>query len=205
MITEYTYCDALVETEVIGEYKTGLIDNLYFDEKYIFLKFKKCFSPILVLQKNSWNPDYGGDNWNEPIRLYPNNEFQIDPSIPKLLRDSYQEAILCFKGRAYTATAILCRRTIEGIALEKQINFKNLAVALKKLNENKVINDQLFEWADELRLSGNDAAHDIKIAFTKQDAQDILLFTNAILNYVYSFQEKFSDFKNRRRKNSAQH
>jgi len=39
MITEYTYCDALVETEVIGEYKTGLIDNLYFDE--ILLPYTK--------------------------------------------------------------------------------------------------------------------------------------------------------------------
>ena len=62
----------------------------------------------------------------------------------------------------------------------------------------EIINHQLFEWANELRLSGNEAAHNIESTFTNNDAKDILDFTIAILDYSYSFQDKFLKFKERR-------
>ncbi len=60
------------------------------------------------------------------------------------------------------------------------------------------IDQKLMTWADELRLIGNDAAHDLDIVIEKVDAQDALDFVEAILMYAFSLTRKFEEFKNRR-------
>jgi hypothetical protein len=64
--------------------------------------------------------------------------------------------------------------------------------------DNDTITDQLFEWADALRLSGNEAAHDVQVTFSAEDARDLLDFTVAILDFTYSFRVKFEAFRARR-------
>jgi hypothetical protein len=72
-----------------------------------------------------------------------------------------------------------------------------LGTALAELKKDGKINDQLYEWARLLKDMGNDAAHDFDVTFTKQDAKDTLDFTIAILDYTYSFKQKFNDFLER--------
>ncbi len=51
-------------------------------------------------------------------------------------------------------------------------------------------NNRLFEWADALRIAGNEAAHDVKVTTSKEDARDILELTNALLEYVFTFRDR---------------
>lgn len=91
----------------------------------------------------------------------------------------------------------MCRKTLESFCILKEVKEKNLAVSIKKLKEKGIINEQLFDWADELRLAGNKAAHSINHDFEESDAKDILDFTIAILDFTYSFKDKFDKFKER--------
>jgi len=52
---------------------------------------------------------------------------------------AYSEAHACFKAKAYTATAIMCRKTLEGIADENKITVRNLATALKEMKDKGII------------------------------------------------------------------
>ena len=52
--------------------------------------------------------------------------------------------------------------------------------------------------SDALRISGNEAAHDVNVTTSPEDARDILEFTNALLEYVFTFRDKFEEFKKRR-------
>ncbi len=72
-----------------------------------------------------------------------------------------------------------------------------LAKSIRRLKDEGVINEQLFEWANQLRLVGNEAAHNINSEFSGIDAKDILDFTIAILDFTYSFKDKFDKFKER--------
>lgn len=47
-------------------------------------------------------------------------------------------------------------------------------------------------------ISGNEAAHDVNVTISAEDARDILEFTNALLEYVFTFRDKFEEFKKRR-------
>ncbi len=72
--------------------------------------------------------------------------------------------------------------------------------SLKKLKDQGRIDDRLFEWSDVLRVAGNEAAHDVGVTITEADARDLLEFTNAILDYLFSYRDRFEQFKERREK-----
>jgi hypothetical protein len=130
--------------------------------------------------------------------LYPPEDNRVNPNLPALLKSAYAEAISCYKVKAYTATAIMCRKTLEGICAEHGIKDNNLVRSLKALKDKGIIENRLYEWADALRISGNEAAHDVAVTISPEDARDILEFTNALLEYLFTFRDRFEHFKQRR-------
>lgn len=69
---------------------------------------------------------------------------------------------------------------------------------LRRLRDAGVVEARLCDWADELRMVGNDAAHDLSLTVSKEDARDCLDFVDAILIYVFTLDRKFQEFKSRR-------
>ncbi|WP_109830669.1 DUF4145 domain-containing protein [Reichenbachiella versicolor] len=197
MVVECHVCNINVDAIEHGSYRVDNPLEPLEGEIYKFLKCPKCKKPILTVQ----NPEFFADqiHLGTPRLLFPTGDFHLNPTIPEQLRKSLQESIQCYRGGANTATAIMCRRTIEGFCSLKDVKSGNLAESIKKLKETGIINKQLFEWANQLRLLGNEAAHNIDSTFTSTDARDILDFTIAILDFSYSFKQKFDDFIERRK------
>ncbi len=92
----------------------------------------------------------------------------------------------------------MCRKTVEGICKEHGIKDRNLSAGLKSMRDKELIEKRLFEWADVLRVAGNEAAHGVDFTVKADDARDLLDFTSALLEYLFSFREKFEQFKKRR-------
>jgi hypothetical protein len=61
-----------------------------------------------------------------------------------------------------------------------------------------MIDERLFEWSDTLRVVGNEAAHGVGISIDQADAKDTLEFTNAILDCIFSYRDRFEQLKKRR-------
>lgn len=192
MILECKKCQALVNAEYIAHY-----DFVFDDEeigvtnmpsRYELWKCPNCNKPFLLD-----NDDVFG-----VAVLYPPEDNRVNPGLPAPLKSAYREAISCFKAKAYTATAIMCRKTLEGICVEHGVRGNNLVSNLKELKDKGIIENRLFEWADALRISGNEAAHDVTVTISPEDARDILEFTNALLEYIFTFRDKFEEFKKRR-------
>ena len=194
MLVECTTCEAFVDGEVLANY-TRWDEGSGMAGVYSFLKCPRCSEPFVVLQMDD---GMGPDNWSEPYRLYPPTEMGVSLAIPSSLRSAYGEARSCFRIKAYTATAIMCRKTLEGIADESKITSRNLVTALKEMKDKGIIENRLYEWADALRISGNEAAHGVNSQISREDARDILEFTHALPEYVFTFQEKFEQFKQRK-------
>lgn len=94
----------------------------------------------------------------------------------------------------------MCRKTLEGVCEEYKVPGRTLQQRIEALKDAGVIEGRLYQWADELRLVGNEAAHDVSIEVTAQDASDAVDFTRAVLEYVYTFRDQFERFKQRRQK-----
>jgi hypothetical protein len=193
MIVECNTCNALVDATVLNDY-TGSDPEDGPACKYSFLKCPKCSSPFLTVQEN-----WSNSGWDDPYRLYPLQD-RINYMYPAPIKKAFLEARSCFKTKAYTATTIMCRKTLEGICSEHKINERNLKTSLEKMKNQGIIETRLFEWADTLRISGNEAVHNLNITVTADDARDIIEFTNAILEYVFTFKDKFDQYKERQKK-----
>lgn len=200
LVIECSECSLTVSAAVIGFYTDENPHDWMDSTQYTLCRCPECSSPILTKQRL----DYNGVEayWEAPERIYPGNLFHINPIIPDTLKKSLIECSQCYKAQSYTATVIMCRRTLEGFCLTKGVKEKNLELSIKKLNDLGHINSQLYEWANELRLAGNEAAHNIETEFSSLDAKDILDFTIAILDFTFSFKDKFDKFKDRKNKKS---
>ena len=120
------------------------------------LKVPTRLNPILVEVD-----DVVGDGEQFNV-LYPSGP-KASGSVPEDIRKSFDEAVACLRGKAHTAASIMCRKTLEGICQAHWVKKTGLVNGLKELRERGIIESRLFDWADELRIQGNEAAHDVKV------------------------------------------
>lgn len=195
ILVECSNCNVVANVQPIGEYQNENPYDWLDSEKYLFAKCPNCSGPILMKSEMTFSQGLNEIEWNTPVRLYPSSNFHINPIIPDDLKKALSESVKCYESSLYTSTVIMCRRTLEGYCQIMGVSKKlPLVKALEKLKQNGRINPQLYEWATLLRDSGNEAAHNIKSDFSVEDAKDILDFTIAILDFSYSFKDKFDKF-----------
>lgn len=169
------------------------------DYRYRLVECSQCFDVSLLISMEILS-----DFFDDEVPLYPPQPKHLAESVPEGLRACLEEARACLSARAYTASVIMYRRALELLAVDRGVKVRNLAVALKKLQEQHEIDQRLYEWADELRLAGNHAAHKVHDGVSPVDAKDINDLTEAIIDYVYVFQARYEAFKARRGQTPAE-
>jgi hypothetical protein len=198
-------CERPIAAGIAGKHT---YENEYENEayRYLLLICPHCGGPSLARQDGTFEEsDYTNatyTRWGMPRLLYPAQLDQLDPAVPVNIARSYIGARRCFDDAGeYTAAAIMCRRTLEGICANFEAKGRDLKSKLDDLKARAIIETRMHEWADHaLRALGNDAAHDVDATVSKQDALDALEFTRAIVEYLYVFAVAFQRFKERRTK-----
>jgi hypothetical protein len=137
----------------------------------------------------------------EIIYLYPLlKEFADNSLKAQDIRDTFQEARTCFQGELYTSSLVMCRKTIEMLCLYFKIEDPyKLHGKLTRMREKDIIDNKFYEWANALKSFGDEAVHTSE-KFSKEDAQDILDFTYALVEYCIDFDYKFQQLLERRGK-----
>ena len=188
-------CNAVVAAPVLGHY-SFLQDGPDAPIRYLFAKCPSCNAPMVAAQENygDWSNDY---DFEEPVRVLPARP-RLGVGVPKTVATAFEEAGRCYGARAYAAATIMCRKALEAVVAEYKVSAPNLAAGLEKLREDGRIEQRLFEWADVLRLTGNDAAHDVSASVSQVDAKDTLDFTAALVEYTFTFRVRFEEFMTRR-------
>jgi hypothetical protein len=87
----------------------------------------------------------------------------------------------------------LCGRALERLIKEKA-GANMIGKGLAELKSKGVIDERLFNWAEALRKERNIGAHASDEDTTKENAQDIVDFTIAIFDYVYTLSEKYERY-----------
>jgi hypothetical protein len=196
-------CDSKVSATVEGEYQ-DFADEPGFAVRFRLLKCPECKTPILVLQDDddARTTDEDVGRWGKPTRLYPDSEKrQLGSAVPEPIRKAFTEAFACFdNAKAYTACAIMCRKVLEGVCESHGAKGTNLAARLENLFERGELDKRLYEWITALRQVGNEAAHDVGTTVSREVASDLLDFSEAVAEHLYTFKVKFEAFQNRRKK-----
>jgi hypothetical protein len=198
VIVECPRCESKVDAE-----ERGAVDFDFeihgFPGKAVLLECPVCHDPLFGFTELI-ETGFGGSQWAVVDRKWPVPDNEIDYAIPEIAKLALVEAKLCFKARAYNACAVMCGRTIEGVCKHHNSSIKTLASGLKKLNENGVIDNRIYQWGEALRKHRNLGAHATTEQISKEDAKDLLDFSIAICDYVFVLNEKFKRFQERQQK-----
>ncbi len=181
--------------------------STYFTEKdepgtyhvrYQLVQCSACgdYSLLVADYLGSWYDDT--DPYDNGTPVYPAAPKSMDRTVPKSVRDCFLEARVCLKAKAYTASAIMCRKTLEALVVSRDAKKSDLAKSLAELKRKGDIDERLYQWCDALRLAGNKAVHETEEAPSPVDVRDMNDLVEAIIDYIYVFQAKYEAFKKRR-------
>lgn len=129
--------------------------------------------------------------------LYPAARQLPTEGFPARIAETYSTAAASFVSGLYEPCVIMCRKCVEVVCRELGATKGSLEDRLKVLADAGQIDGKLLEWADRLRLIGNDAAHNLDAAIEQVDARDALDFLEAILMYTFYLSRRFEEFQRR--------
>ncbi len=137
---------------------------------------------------------------SDPYIVYPTSAKELNEQVPEEVHYYFNEAQKCIGANANTAAVVMCRAALEAIAKSKLTGTpskKPLAKMVAELKAQNTINNDLEEWFDGLRVLGNKGAHASGHKPTKRDAADAVDFVLALSDYIFTYKQKFDDFKKR--------
>lgn len=138
-------------------------------------------------EHDNWGYEHAERVWPAPSTL------ELSVSIPEKARRDIKDAQKCLSHGIHSAAVVLCGRALERLANSKAPG-KTLHDGLAELKAQGVIDSRLFDWANVLRKERNLGAHAAEEDVTKENAEDVLAFTVAIFEYVFTLSEKYTEF-----------
>lgn len=131
------------------------------------------------------------DNDRNIVLTSPSESIPFDKeNIPDKVLNAFEEAIKCHSNSCFIASAIMIRKTLEEICIERGAKGANLYKKLQDLGGKILIPQELLSGMNELRLLGNDAAHIEAQTFSeigKDEIEVSLDFAKEILKAVYQY------------------
>lgn len=155
-----------------------------------------CYSHLFFI----WEKD-------KVIATFPAQRIDFErQNIPQKVSSMFEEAISCHANECFTAAAMMIRRTLEEICLDRGAKGDSLKKRIGSLKDKIVIPKELLEGMDELRLLGNDAAHIESKTFEQIGREEVevgIEFTKEILKAVYQYSHLLSKLKSLKKKDTS--
>lgn len=107
--------------------------------------------------------------------------------LPEDVAAVYTEARNCMAVNAFTGAALLCRKLLMNIAVQKgaaeRLYFTEY---VKYLEAHSHISVDSLSWVAHIREKGGEATH-LVAPTSREDAEDLLLFTEMMLKTIYDY------------------
>ena len=129
------------------------------------------------------------------VDFYPKPETpEIPEHLPENVNTYYLEAVNNVKSSP-NAAGMMFRKTLDTGLKKIDPGAKgNLLDRIKSAAETGKITQDMADWADRIRLDGNDAAHE-EDPFTPQQAEELHLFTRLVMMYLFSLPGMLEEWK----------
>jgi HEPN domain-containing protein len=125
-----------------------------------------------------------------PTKTYPGSMPSSMPShVGAPLDRYYSQAAESLQSGHYDASGAMSRKVVDVSTQQKlgedSKKYGNIRDRIDAMAAKSLLTPELKDWAHQIRLGGNDAAHD-EDPYTKEEAEDLLSFAELYLTYVYS-------------------
>lgn len=169
------------------------------DLAYLLVECPSCRNPMLG-SSSIYRDEDSNWAWESAERLWPvPKSAEVSAAVPSAARRDIMDAQKCLTHGIYSATAVLCGKALERLIKDK-VGGHMIAKGITELKTKGIIDERLYEWAEALRKERNIGAHASDEETTLENAQDIIDFTIAIFDYVYTLSEKYNLYISRKSK-----
>jgi hypothetical protein len=128
----------------------------------------------------------------EIISSYPPETIEFDrESVPGRVREAIEEAIIAHAHRCYRAAALMVRRAIEEICLEREAAGDTLYDRIEALAEKVILPKAFLDGLHDVRLLGNDAAHVEARLYEEVGSQEVeagIAIAKELIRAVYQYE-----------------
>lgn len=200
-------CNILVSARVIADasasFRSDAInpvdmeDAQYTSDHYSIALCGRCSQPFFVRETLFGVPGEFETVTEEKL-LYPSDSRLPLEHVPASVSRAYEQATRSFSSALYEPCTLMCRKTLDAAATSLEASGGSLNAKLAALHDAGHIDKRLLDWAHAVRLVGNEAAHDPDVEVSKEDARDVLDFTEAILIYLFALNRRFERLRARR-------
>lgn len=106
---------------------------------------------------------------------------------PPTVANYFQQGTSSFEVGNFDAAGLMFRKALETATkiLDPSLSGKTLVKRIDALASSNKLTPAMAEWAHEVRLGGNDAAHE-EDPFTLEEAQDLRNFIENFLRYAFT-------------------
>ncbi len=130
-----------------------------------------------------------GDAWElTTSRQWPSPPSTTAPTdTPASAARYFEQAVDSLNSSNFDASGMMFRKALESAikVLEGNSNSKSLAARIRTLADQHIITPGLASWANEIRLGGNEAAHEDD-PFTQNEAESLHHFTENFFRYAFT-------------------
>lgn len=139
-------------------------------------------------------PTCGNPSYFINDQQHPGIKFGTDVQhLPDDIRQAYEEARSCFSVSAFTASALICRKILMNVAVDKGADEnKSFAHYVNWLRNNNYIPPNSTDWVDHIRTIGNQGTHEIS-PISKEEAEELITFSEMLLRILYEFNARMTN------------
>lgn len=136
------------------------------------------------------------------LKIYPQAApLKLPPHTPTPLDRYYQQASDGLRRGDYDASGAMSRKVVDVstkmLLGDEAKKYNNIQGCIDAVATKGIITRDLKEWAHQIRLGGNEAAH-AEAPYEKEEAEDLLSFTELYLTYVYTLPGQLAARKERK-------
>ena len=149
----------------------------------------RCHNAIVVVIEANRHVVFERPKFNiedcNVLDVFPRmTELKVPDFTPPEVANIYLQGLDCLRRGHYDACEVMMRKTIEITAGIKGAKENGLARKIQWLAKSNIITADMAAWADEIRLAGNEAAHEDG-PVGKAEASEIADFTELLLTYLF--------------------
>lgn len=202
IIEECRHCGNKTKLDIVGKYtEYGDPEFDYrWEKNWLMLKCCAC-------GKISLGSIYSGE---DTLISYDNGEYEYEniytthfpietytgTNVPEKVNDAFSSAL-----KVHYVDNVIClialRRTLEIICKDKGAKGKTLEKKILDLTQKCVFPQVINEASDILRILGNEAAHGDDVNYDERIVQEMINFTQIVIEYVYVIPFRINNIKSK--------
>lgn len=163
---------------------------------YEVYQCKACTNHVLVFWSANENKTL--PRYSFLMLPYQKDDFAPNTEWPEGIQKTWSDLKKCMQNELYEPAAMTARSLLQRIFRDMGSTEEKLVKAIDKLCEERKLSEAMKDWAHELRLLGNKAAHakpDTEI--DPQDVKDVVSYIDFLLEYLYTLPIRITQYRSR--------